>query len=136
MKMKNNIFFYNFAESVWYSDIVYFILFLQFLLVLDKGKFRSLKLQAKNFYISEHNLCWKDPVDILLRCVDEEEAEAIATEMHEGVCGECRYWTSMTFIILREGYYWPMIFSDVFFHVRACVECQKLIEAKISFFSS
>ena len=45
--------------------------------------------------------------------------------MHEGVCGGNRYWKAATFKILRAGYYWPKIFSDVFSQVRACVECQK-----------
>ena len=78
-----------------------------------------------NFCIYEHNLFWKDHVGILLRCVDDEEVKAIKTEMHEGVCRGHRYWKVATFKILREGYYWPKIFSDVFSHVRAYVECQK-----------
>ena len=40
-----------------------------------------------NFCISENNLFWKDPVGIILRCVDEEDAKAITTEMHQRFCG-------------------------------------------------
>ena len=106
--------FQKYVDSAWYGDIVYFILFLQSPPDLDKGKFRSLKLKAMNFCIFEHNLFWKDPIGILLRCVDEEEVDAITTEMHEGVCGEHHYWKATALKILRAGYYWPKIFSDVF----------------------
>ena len=34
------------------------------------------------FCIYQNNLFWKDHVGILLRCVDEEEGEAIRTEMN------------------------------------------------------
>ena len=75
-----------------------------------------------NLSIYEHNLFWKDPIGILLRCVDEEEAEAITPEMHEGVCGGRGYWKATAIKIMRAYYYWPKIFSNVFSHVRACVE--------------
>ena len=77
-----------------------------------------------NFCLYEHDLFWKDPGGILLRCIDEE-AENVTAKMHEGVCGGHRYWKATEFKILRAGYYWPKVFLDVSSQVRACVECQK-----------
>ena len=83
---------HKYEDSDWYADIVYFILFLQTPSNLDKGKFRSLKLKSMGYYLYEHDLFWKDPIGILLKCVDKKEAEVVTIEMHEGICGENRYW--------------------------------------------
>ena len=62
-----------------------------------------------NYCLYEHDLFWKDPGGILLRCIDKEEVEAVTTKMHEGVCGGHHYWKDTAFKILRVGYYWPKI---------------------------
>jgi len=36
------------------------------------------------------------------------------------VCGGDHAWRAMTYNILRAGYYWPNIFTDVNAKVRAC----------------
>ena len=41
------------------------------------------------------------------------------------MCGGYLYWRATAKKILRAGYYWPTLFSDVFAKVRSCVECQK-----------
>ena len=39
-----------------------------------------------NYGLYEHDIFWKDPRGILLRCIDKEEVEAVTSKMHEGVC--------------------------------------------------
>ena len=51
---------------------------------MEKSKRRAFKLKAVKYCIMENNLYWKDPTGILLKCVDEEEAQRIMTEMHAG----------------------------------------------------
>ena len=70
-------------------------------------------------------LYWKDPREILLKCLEKSEVNAVAAEFHSGVCGGHKYWKATAFKILRARYYWPTLFSDVYHQVRACVECQK-----------
>ena len=48
-------------------------------------------------------------------------------EMHKGACGGHLYWKSTANKILRAGYYWPTLFSNVYQKVRACLECQKFV---------
>ena len=79
-----------------------------------------------NYCLYEHDLFWKNPRGVLLRCIDREEAESLTAEMHEGFCGGNRYWKDTALTILRAGYYWPKVFSDVFSQVRACVKCKNL----------
>ena len=71
----------------------------------------------------ENKLYWKDPTGILLKCVDEEEAQRIMIEMHAGTCGGYLYWKYTTNKILKAGYYWPTLFSDVYAKIRACIPC-------------
>jgi hypothetical protein len=46
------------------------------------------KLNVVKYYILNQNLYWKDPIGILLKCVDEDESKQVITDMHKGVCGE------------------------------------------------
>ena len=46
----------RYAESVWYADIVYFLLYLQCPKHLDKKEVRSLKLKATKYYLIHHQL--------------------------------------------------------------------------------
>jgi hypothetical protein len=71
---------------------------------------KSLKLKAIKFYILNQNLYWRDPVGILLKCLDENDAKKFTTDMHKGVCGGHPHWKETTLKILRAGYYWPTLF--------------------------
>jgi len=53
------------------------------------------------------------------------EAEMIVAEFHSGLCGGHHYWRATAHKILRVGYYWPTVFTDVCKRVRACIKCQK-----------
>jgi hypothetical protein len=55
-----------------------------------------------------------------LCCLIESEIEGVINEFHEGVCGGHHSWREMTYNILRYGYYWPKLFTDVNGKVRAC----------------
>ena len=92
---------------------------------MDRSKKRAFKLKAAKYCIIENNLYWKDPTGILLRCVNEEEAQQIMIEMHASTCGGHLYWKSTTNKILKAGYYWPSLYSDVYAKIRACIPCQQ-----------
>jgi hypothetical protein len=77
------------------------------------------------YCIIDQILFWKYPNGIMSRCVDEEEAKQIFCDLHQGVCGGHHYWKATSFKILRAGYYWLVLFSDIFTQVRACEPCQK-----------
>ena len=59
-----------------------------------------------------------------MKCVVEGEIEDIVNEFHKGVCGGHHAWRATAYKILRVGYYWPTLFTEVNRRVRACVECQ------------
>ena len=112
-----------YSSSVWYADIVHFLLFLQCPDHLDKKAARSLKLKATKYCVIEDQLFWKYPGCILLRCLDQFEIGEVILESHEGACGGHKYWKETAYKILRVGYYWPSLFTDVYQQVRACTPC-------------
>jgi hypothetical protein len=94
---------------------------------MDKSKSQALKLKALKYCFVDNQLYWKDHLGILLKCVDEDESLRIMIEIHQGACGGHHFWMTTAYEIIRVGYYWPSLFSDVYDRVRACVECQKFM---------
>jgi hypothetical protein len=89
-----------------------------------KTKARFLKLKAEKFCILNGLLYWKDQGGILLSCLIEEEAERTIREFHKGDCGGHHYWKTTVHEMLRDGFYWPSIFLDVYKEVSKFHECQ------------
>eukprot|EP00253_Pinus_taeda_P034288 PITA_34288 len=46
-------------------------------------------------------------------------------QFHSSICGGHHYWKTTAHKILRAGYYWPNLFTDVCSFVRSCDKCQK-----------
>jgi hypothetical protein len=114
----------KFSSSTLYRDIVTYLVTLQFLNDMTSSKARTLKLHAIKYCIIDGRPYWKDPLGFLLCCLTESEKEGVIDEFHEGVCGGHHAWRATTYKILRAGYYWPKLFTDVNARVRACNSCQ------------
>jgi hypothetical protein len=111
----------KFLESPWYADIIYVLRNLQAPPELSKTKARFLKLKATKFCILDHSLYWKDPGGILLSCLLEDEVKQTIKEFHKGDYGGHHYWKTTVHKILRAGFYWPSIFSDVYKEVSSTI---------------
>jgi hypothetical protein len=117
----------NIIESEWYRDILYFLQNFQAPSGMDKSKVRSLKLKVVKYCVNNQNFFWRDPSGFLLRCLDEEEAQRVMSEFHEGVCGGHHFWNSTAYKTLMDGYYWPSLFYDVYTKFTACEKCQRFV---------
>jgi hypothetical protein len=73
---------------------------------------RSLKMKANQYVLVVEVLFQRNFDGILLRCIDSTKAQKVLQEFHEGICGVHFAPTTITHIIMREGYYWPTIFKD------------------------
>jgi hypothetical protein len=98
---------------------------------MTPSKARMLKLHAVKYGIMESQLYWKYPLGFLLRCLVESEMERVINKFHEGVCGGHHAWRATTYKILRDGYYWPKIFTDVNAKVRAVTPVNYFQASKI-----
>jgi hypothetical protein len=81
----------------------------------------------------DENLYWKDVGGFLLNCLLKNEADKVMQEFHEGDCGGHLYWKTTANKILRAGFYWPTLFSDVQKKVTSCHKCQ-IFEGKKKLF--
>ena len=113
----------NRATCEWYCNIVHFLQNLEVPLGLSSSQARAIRLRSAKFYIDKNLLYWKDPSGILLRCLNKEQSVEIIHQFHSSICGGHHYWKTTAHKILRVGYYWPNLFSDVFSFVKACEKC-------------
>ncbi|KAK0602408.1 hypothetical protein LWI29_033042 [Acer saccharum] len=60
------------------------------------------------------------------RCVEPEEAEGILKDIHSGSCGNHTGGVSLTHKALRQGFYWPTLFTDAKSSATRCEACQKV----------
>jgi hypothetical protein len=115
------------AQCPWYKDVIYFLQELRPPDGLQRNKARALKLKVVRYCLVDQILYWKDPLGVLLKCMDPQEADRIMVEFHSGLCGEHHFWKTTAYKILKAGYYWPTIFTDVYRRVRACIKCQRFV---------
>jgi hypothetical protein len=107
------------------KDVIYFLQELQPPDGLQRNKTRALKLKAVRYFLVGQVLYWKDPLGLLLKCVDPQEADRIMVEFHDSLCGGNHFWKTSAYKILRARCYWPIVFTDVCRRVRACIKCQR-----------
>jgi hypothetical protein len=113
------------ANCSWYKDIIFFLQNLQPPSGMEKNKGRALKLKSIKYCLVDQILYWKDPLCVLLRCLDLQEAQRIMSGFHDSLCGGNYFWRTIAYKILRDGYFWPSLFTDVYAKIRACVKCHK-----------
>ena len=110
----------DFLESPWYKDVIYVLKDLQAPPALTRTKARSVKLKSSRYVIINGFLYWKDHGGILLNCLLETEVREKINEFHKKDCGGHLYWKTTTYKILRAGFYWPTLFTDVYKEVSTC----------------
>jgi hypothetical protein len=88
------------ATCPWYKDILFFLKELKPLDGLGKGKARDLKLKAVRYCLIDQALYWKDPLGVLLRCLDPQQAQKVMTDFHSGLCGDHYFWKTTAHKIL------------------------------------
>eukprot|EP00253_Pinus_taeda_P002057 PITA_02057 len=112
------------GEHEWYKDIVYYLMNLACPNHLVAHKRRALRLKATKYCLMKDGVGWRNPDGIVLRCVDDVESKKLISEFHSGFCGGDYAARTTAHKILRAGYYWPSIFSDVHRFIRNCQACQ------------
>ena len=78
------------------------------------------------FFLDGDILYKKGKDQILLKCVNADEAKKIVHEIHEGVCGTYASGHVMARQIIRAGYYWMTLKNNCISYVQRCHKCQRL----------
>ena len=76
------------------------------------------------FFLDGDLLYKRSRDQVLLRCVNAEEAKRILEEVHDGSCGAHVNGHMMARQVMRAGYYWLTMESDCINYARKCHKCQ------------
>ncbi|XP_024033455.1 uncharacterized protein LOC112095582 [Citrus clementina] len=90
----------------------------------DKVRARKLRAQASRYTMIDGVLYWRGYTLPFLRCLDEDDADYVLREVHEGICGNYSGGRSLAHKVLRQGYFWPTMQQDAQKKTRSCVSCQ------------
>jgi hypothetical protein len=119
-----NVVLSELEHDEWYFDIVYYLKNLVCLDHLVDHTRRDLGLKSMKYCLNQDGLGWKYLDGVILRCVNKDEADRMIKELHLGYCGGHFASHTTTHKILREGYYWPTLFTDTHRYVRSFQPCQ------------
>jgi hypothetical protein len=92
-------------RCLWYKDVIYFLQELRPPDGLQRNKARALKVKAVRYCLIDQILYWKDPLGVILKCMDPQEADKIMVEFNNGLCGGHHSWKTTAHKILRAGYH-------------------------------
>jgi hypothetical protein len=112
-------------EHPWYKNLVYYLQNQICPDNIDTHQRRRLLLKSTRYVIIGDLLFRRSVNGILLRCVNNEEAQKLLQENHGSqncviyVVGHF-YAKTIAFKIIRKGYYWPSIFHDSYVFSISC----------------
>ncbi|XP_027368366.1 uncharacterized protein LOC113874337 [Abrus precatorius] len=108
----------------WYHDIKSYLKNQEYPLNATDNDKRTLRRLAMSFFLNGEVLYKRNHDMVLLRYVDDSEAQKIMEEIHEGSFGTYANGHAMAKKILRAGYYWLAMETDYFQHAKTCHKCQ------------
>jgi hypothetical protein len=104
------------GESLWL--IICIILAVQLIA-------RKVQRWALKFVLDDGELYRWTVDDLLLKCLDPDQARLDMAEVHEGICGTHQSAPKMKWLLRRACFYWPTMIADCFRYYKGCEECQK-----------
>jgi transposase InsO family protein len=111
--------------SPWYDDIRHYLQHGSTPHHLDPAKRRALRLTSTSFHLINGVLFHQSFDGVLMRCLENDEAEKVLLELHAGEAGGHFGGDTTVHKVLRAGYYWPTLFRDAHALCRKCIICQK-----------
>ena len=73
------------------------------------GAERSIWCLAFKYTLNDDELYRRTAEDILLKCLDSNQARAAMGEVHEGICGTHQSAPKMKWLLRRAGFYWRIV---------------------------
>jgi hypothetical protein len=86
---------------------------------------RKVRRLAFKFTLVDGDLYHRTTDDLLLKCLDLDQAKVAMGKVHEGICGTHQSAPKMKWLLRRGGFYWPTMIDDCFWYYNGCKECQK-----------
>ncbi|XP_024044385.1 uncharacterized protein LOC112100156 [Citrus clementina] len=109
-------------KSSWMDPIVSYLR--DGVLPPDKLRARKIRAQASRYTMIDGVLYRRGYTLPFLRCLDDDDADYVLREVHEGICGNHSGGRSLAHKVLRQGYFWPTMHQDAQRKTRSCASCQ------------
>jgi len=90
-----------------------------------RGAERNIRRVAFNYVLIDDELYRRTAEDLLLKCLDSDQAKVAMGEVHEDICGTHQSAPKMKWLLRRVSFYWPSMISDYFRYYKGCEECQR-----------
>ena len=78
---------------------------------------------AFKYVLIDDELYRRTAEDLLLKCLDSDQARVAMGEVHKGICGTHQSASKMRWLLRRVGFYWSFMMSDCFKYYKGCEEC-------------
>ena len=111
-------------EKPWFWDIENYLKNEEYPIGSSKTDQRIIRQLATSYVINGGILYKKGWSGILLRCVDEPEAQKLMEMIHGGEEGPHMHAMATARKITNQGYYWTTMNADCANFVRKCHKCQ------------
>ncbi|XP_059067512.1 uncharacterized protein LOC131858327 [Cryptomeria japonica] len=125
LEEEHRAYLYDMDGCEWYDNIIYYLQKMKCLEDMSDNKKRKLKLYAIKYATINGKIWWRNSDGVMLKCVDQDQAHKLLTEMDSGGCGGHYMAQTTAHKILRARFWWPTIFNDAHQLVRKCDPCQR-----------
>ena len=89
------------------------------------GAERNIRRLAFKYVLIDDELYRRTAEDLLLKCLDSDQARVTMGEVYEGICGTHQSAPKMKWLLRRAGFYWPTMISNCFKYYKGCEEYQR-----------
>jgi hypothetical protein len=86
---------------------------------------KSVRRSAFKYVLHNDELYRRTAEDLLLKCLDFDQARVAMREVHKGICGMHQLAPKMKWLLRRASFYWPTMMADCFCYYKGCKECQR-----------
>ncbi|XP_020202196.1 uncharacterized protein LOC109787995 [Cajanus cajan] len=111
------------VPQTWMTDISNFIINRSE--PTDPIEAKKIRTQAARYSMVAGELYRRGFSTPLLKCIDQQQADYVIREIHEGICGSNSGGRTLAAKVLRAGYYWPTLKTDCAEYVKKCKQCQQ-----------
>jgi len=111
-------------DKLWFHDVKCFLPTQEYPPGASNKDKKTLRRLSGNFFLNGDVLYKRNFDMVLLRCVDEREADLLMHEIHEGSFRTHANGHAMARKMLRAYYYWMTMEADCCKHAKKCHKCQ------------
>jgi hypothetical protein len=91
----------------------------------SRGAERNIRRLAFKYILIDDVLYRRTTEDLLLKCLDYDQARVSMGEIHEGICAMHQLAPKMKLLLRRASFYRPSMLADCFRYYQGCEEYQR-----------